>query len=191
MVTWPLLVIRMIRPSTPVRILPAMTGLAPAQGTSMSMYSSPEPSCGKLFGYYQPWATIRQASLREAAAAALHCGTPGRGGVAAGTSALWQPGPDQPGAQATGGRGQAGADRHGRVRQSCTWPDFRHPDGSAAAGGVGSRNLRPAGYLLAAGGSAAPLQRAAHHPGALAHHVRHRQAAHQPPPADRQTGGEL
>ena len=189
MVTCPLLVIRMVRPSTPLRILPALTSLAPAQGTSMSMYSRPDPSCGKLFGHYQPRATIRQANLREAAAAALHCGTPGRGGVAAGTSALWQPGPAQPGAQATAGRGQACTHRPGGLRQGVARPDFWHSNGTPTLGGAGSRNLRAAGDPLATGGSAAPLQRAAHHPGALAHYVRHRQAPNQPPPADRQASG--
>ena len=189
MVTWPLLVIRMVRPSMPERILPVLTGLAPAQRTNMSMYSSPDPSCGKLFGHCQPQATIRQAILRKAAAAGLHCGTLGRGGVAAGTSALWQPGPAQPGAQATGSRGQACTHRPGGLPQGGARPDFWHSNGPPAPGGPGRRNLQSAGDPLAAGGSATPLQRAAHHPGALVHHVRHRQTAHQPPPADRQASG--
>lgn len=162
---------------------------ATAERDTMSIPSTLNPSCGKCSSHDQPQATSRQAGQREAAAAAFDRGPQRRGGAAARPGAIRKSGPGEQSPEPTGGRRQAGADRHGRVRQSGPWADLRHPDGAPAAGRVGRRNLRSAWHPLAAGGSAAPLQRASHHPGALAHHVRHRQTAHQPPPADRQTGG--
>jgi len=153
------------------------------------MFYTPNPGCGRHSGHPTPQASSAALSQREETPAALDCRTLGRGGAAARPGAFRKSGPGEQSPEPTGGRRQAGADRYGRVRQSGAWADFRHPDGAPAAGRVGRRNLRSSGYFLAAGGSAAPLQRAPHHPGALAHHVRHRQTAHQPPPADRQAGG--
>ena len=164
---------------------------ATAERDTMNIPSSPNPSCGNCFSHDQPQATSRQTGQREAAAAAFDRGPQRRGGAAARSGAVRKSGPAEQGPQSAGGRGQAGADRNRCVRQSGPWADLRHPDGTPALGGAGGRNLREAGHPLAAGGSATPLQRASHHPGALAHHVRHRQTAHQPPPADRQAGGDL
>ena len=155
----------------------------------MSMLCSPNSRCGNSSRHSLYQASKRAFAQRERASAAIDRRAQWRGSAAARSGEIRQPGPGQPGAQATGGRGQAGEDWHGRIRQSSAWADFRHTDGSPAAGRVGRRNFRSAGHPLAVGGSAAAIQRAAHHPGALAHHVRHRQAAHQPPPADRQASG--
>ena len=164
---------------------------ATAERDTMSIPSRPNPSCGNCSSHDQPRATSRQTCQREAAAAAFDCGPQRRGGAAARPGAFRKSGPGEQSPEPTGGRGQAGADRNRCVRQSGPWADLRHPDGTPALGGAGGRNLRAAGHPLAAGVSAAPLQRASHHPGALAHHVRHRQTAHQPSPADRQAGGGL
>ncbi len=170
---------------------------ATAERDTMSIPSSPNPSCGNCSSHDQPQATSRQTCQtcqtcqREAAAAAFDRGPQRRGGTPARSGAVRKSGPAEQGPQSAGGRGQAGAHRPGGLCQGGARPDFTYSDGTPALGGAGGRNLREAGHLLAVGGSATPLQRAPHHPGALAHHVRHRQAAHQPPPADRQAGGDL
>ena len=151
---------------------------------SMSMSCRSNSCRGRLSSY-----SHSQAVQREATVAALHCSSQWRGGVAAGSGAFRQSGSDQPGAQAAGGRGQVGADRQWRLRQSCTRPAFGPADGTSAPGGLGRRNLRSAGHCLAAGSSAAALQLRCHHPGALAHHIRYRPTAHQPLAADRQASG--
>lgn len=171
------------------RLKPHQPAPTTADRDTMSIPGSPNPSCGNCSSHDHPQAISRQSCQREATSAAFDRGPQRRGGAAAGCGAFRQSGPGEPRAEATGGRGQAGADRYRCVRQSGPWADLRHPDGTSAAGRLGRRNLRSAWHPLAAGGSAAPLQRASHHPGAVAHHIRHREAAHQPPPADRQTGG--
>ena len=173
------------------RRMPHQTAPATAERDTMSMPSSPNPSCGKRSSHNQPQATSCKTGQREAAAAAFDRGPQRRGGAAAGSGAVWKPGPGEQGPQSAGGRGQAGAHRPGGLCQGGARPDLTSSYGTPALGGAGGRNLREAGHSLAAGGSATPLQRAAYHPGALAHHVRHRQTAHQPPPADRQAGGDL
>ena len=160
-----------------------------AERDTMSLPGRPNPSCGNCSSHNYPQAVSRQSWQREATSAAFDRRPERRGGATTGCGAVRQSGPGEPRAEATGGRGQACADRNRCVRQSGTWADLRHPDGTSAAGRIGRRNLRSAGHRLEAGGGAAPLQRASHHPGSLAHHIRHREAAHQPPPADRQTGG--
>ena len=162
---------------------------ATAERDTMSIPSSPNPSCGNCLSHDQPQATSRQSGQREAAAAAFDRGPQRRGGAAARSGAVRKSGPGEQGSQSAGGRGQAGAHRPWGLCQSGTWTDLRHSDGTPAAGRVSRRNLRSAGHRLAAGCSATPLQRAPHHPGALAYHVRHRQAANQPPSSDRQAGG--
>lgn len=164
---------------------------ATADRDTMSISSSLNPSCGNCSSHDPPQATSRQTCQREAATAAFDRGPQRRGGAAARSGAFRQPGPAEQGPESAGGRGQAGAHRPGGLCQGGARPDFPHSDGTPTLGGAGGRNLRAAGHPLAARGSATPLQRAAHHPGALAHHIRHRQTAHQPPPADRQAGGDL
>ena len=176
-------------------------GLFPSQGPSMSISYSLNPSCGKSASHCQPRATSRRLNNREAfeceafeweavqregAATALDRGPQWRGCVAAGSGALRQSGPDQPCPEATGERGQAGADRPGGLRQGGARTDLRHSDGPPAPGGSGRRNLRSAGDPLATGGGTTALQRATHHPGALAHHLRYGQTTDQPPAPDRQ-----
>ena len=153
------------------------------------MLCKPDLSGGKLSCHFPSQASRGALGQREGAHPTLDCSAPWRGGASTGSGAFRQPGPDQPCTQAVGDGRKAGEDWHGRVRQSGAWANLWYPDGAPDARSVGRRNLREAGHPLAAGGSATPLQRAAHHPGALAHHVRHRQTAHQPPPADRQEGG--
>ena len=167
----------------PGRVYPLASASGTA-GTSMSMSCRSNSCHGRSFRY-----SHSQAAPREATPVALHCSPQWRGGAAAGSGALRQSGSDQPGAQATDGRGQAGADWQWRLRQSCTRAAFRPSDGTPAPGGLGRRNLQPAGDRLEAGGSTAALQLRRHHPGALAHHIQHRSTAHQPPATDRQAGG--
>ena len=172
----------------------------------MSISCIHESSCGKRSSHCQPRAakcrggnhassnrqiSNRQASQREAATAALDRRVQWRGGAAARSGAFRKSGPGEQSPESAGGRGQACAHRPGGLCQGSARTDFWHSNGTPALGRVGRRNLRSAGHSLAVGGSAAPLQRSAHHSGALAHHVRHRQTAHQPPSADRQAGGEL
>ncbi len=162
---------------------------ATAERDTMSIPSSLNPSCGNRSSHNQSQATSRQTCQREAAAAAFDRGPQRRGGAATRSGAFRKSGPGEQGPESAGGRGQACAHRPGGLCQGGARPDFRYSDGTPDPGSAGDRNLRAAGHPLAAGGCATPLQRAAHHPGALAHHVRHRQTAHQPPSADRQAGG--
>ena len=150
----------------------------------MSVFCSQDPCCGKPSHH-----KTEQAAKRQAANATLNSGSQWRGGVASGSGALWQFGPDQPCLGPAGKRGQAGAYRYGGVRQGGARTDVRYPDGPPTARGPGGGNLRSFGDYLAAGGRPTPLQLRCHNPGALANHLRHRKAAHQPKVADRQTGG--
>jgi len=167
---------------------------APAERDTMSIFCSLNSSRGKRASHCQPRAISprarnREAFKREAAADALDCGPQWRGGFAARSGAFRQPGPGQPCPEAIGGRGQAGANRPGDLRQGSTRTHFWHSHGTPAARRPSGRNLRSAGDPLAAGGGAAPIQRAPHHPSALANQLRYGQTSYQPPDPDRQAGG--
>lgn len=157
----------------------------------MSKLCSPNHSRGTPFCHSPCQACRGSLGQREGTHPALDRGAPRRGGAAPGSGALWQCGSDQSGVEAADRRGQAGADRHGGVRQGGSGPDLRHSDGTPAPWSAGRRNLRSSWHPVAAGCGTAALQRKAHHPGALAHHLRYGQASHQPAAADRQAGGEL
>lgn len=173
------------------RRVPHQPATTTAERDTMIISGSPNPSCGNCSSHDHSQAVSRQSWQSEAASAAFDLGPERRGGAAAGCGAVRQSGPSEPRAEATGGRGQAGSYRHGRVRQSEAWGTFWYADGQATARSIGRRNLRSARDSLAAWCCTAPLQLRGHHPGAMAHHLQYGQTAHQPTAADRQTGCRL